>query len=202
MICNHGKTHPPHRKKGRPTPGAVPSFAPPRAPRAGQAAKVENVFEEVSCGFLGLHQVDGAPNGPPVGWMGRWALRSPGGTRNALGCPPNSGKHPRFLVYPLRLPPCGKFVANLCEAIAAMQGVIKGLISSLLVTKGIATRSKKLLGAPGLTTRSKKLLGWRPSLVHSSLRTPTSGGAEVAGLFLGLGGTRPPGLTKENENGL
>ena len=32
-------------------------------------------------------------------------------------------------------------------------------------TKGIATRSKKLLVAPGITTRNKKLLGWRPSLV-------------------------------------
>ena len=32
-------------------------------------------------------------------------------------------------------------------------------------TKGIATRSKKLLVAPGITTRNKKLLGWRPSLL-------------------------------------
>ena len=32
-----------------------------------------------------------------------------------------------------------------------------------LRTKGIATRSKKLLVAPGITTSNKKLLGWRPS---------------------------------------
>ena len=55
----------------------------------------------------------------------------------------------------------------------------------LLGTKGIATRSKKLVVAPGITTSNKKLLGWRSLVETFQVRpgSPSIGVSESHGIM-------------------
>ena len=60
---------------------------------------------------------------------------------------------------------------GLTRRLAPLFGFVGGFLGNLgtqLVTKGIATRSKKLLVAAGITTSNKKLLGTRASLLYSN----------------------------------